>query len=207
MRLIIALAVPALSLSLGGCSHPHRAVYAMPLPPPRLAHATTASLVNSPTLTYRKISEPLKASLVKSPPLSSRKFSKSTNARLMTPPPLPPKKSTQVPPSGRQGASVSPPVVAKHYVVVDTVGNCAVVDAKPADGLKIIGDKGGYASPESANKILKDAKTECKDSVETGAESKFRAAQAKAEKVGVQRLTREDIEGLSFEQIKQLRGY
>lgn len=91
--------------------------------------------------------------------------------------------------------------------MVDTVGNCAVVDAKPADGLKIIGDKGGYASSESANKVLKDAKAECRDSVETGAESKFKAAQAKAEKVGVQKLTRDDIEGLSFEQIKQLRGY
>ena len=93
-----------------------------------------------------------------------------------------------------------------HYVVVDTVGNCAVVDAKPADGLKIIGDKNGYTSSDSANKALKDAKAECKDSVET-ADSKFKAAQAKAEKVGVHKLTQEDIEGLSYEQIKQLRGY
>jgi hypothetical protein len=90
---------------------------------------------------------------------------------------------------------------------VDTVGSCAVVDAKPADGLKIIGDKNGYTSSESANKALKDAKAECKDSVETEADSKFKAAQAKAAKVGVQKLTQEDIEGLSNEQIKQLRGY
>ena len=53
-----------------------------------------------------------------------------------------------MPPSGSQGASVPSPVMAKHYVVLDTVGNCAVVDAKPADGLKVIGDKGGYASSE-----------------------------------------------------------
>ena len=97
--------------------------------------------------------------------------------------------------------------MAEHYVVVDTVGNCAVVDAKPADGLKIIGDKSGYASSEAANKALKDAKPECKDSVETESESKFKAAQTKAEKVGIHKLTQEDIEGLSYEQIKQLRGY
>jgi hypothetical protein len=47
-----------------------------------------------------------------------------------------------------------PPAIAKHYVVMDTVGNCAVVDAKPAEGLKIIGDKNGYASSEAANKTF-----------------------------------------------------
>jgi hypothetical protein len=39
------------------------------------------------------------------------------------------------------------------------------------------------------------------------AEAKFRAAQAKAKRDGVQNLTQKDIEGLSYEQIKQLRGY
>ena len=44
--------------------------------------------------------------------------------------------------------------------------------------------------------------------VEEEAEVKFEAAQAKAKKLGgVQKLTREDIAGLSYEQIKQLRGY
>jgi hypothetical protein len=39
------------------------------------------------------------------------------------------------------------------------------------------------------------------------ADAKFKAAQAKAKLEGVHTLTREDIEGLSLEQIKQLRGY
>ena len=52
----------------------------------------------------------------------------------------------------------------------DTVGNCAVIIlsahlnlvggniwARPGDDLEIIGDKGGYASWESANKALKAA--------------------------------------------------
>jgi hypothetical protein len=45
------------------------------------------------------------------------------------------------------------------------------------------------------------------DVVGQGAEAKFKAAQAKAAKVGVENLTEGDIDGLSFEQIKQLRGY
>jgi len=112
---------------------------------------------------------------------------------------------SQIRPSGGQSVPVlSTPL---HFVVVDTVGNCAVVDDKPADGLKIIGDKAGYTSSEAAIKVMKAAKTECKGTVETELEFKFNAAKAKAEKVGVHELTQKDIEGLSGEQIKQLRGY
>ena len=39
------------------------------------------------------------------------------------------------------------------------------------------------------------------------AEAKFKAAQAKAKLSGVHTLTQKDIDGLSLEQIKQLRGY
>ena len=48
---------------------------------------------------------------------------------------------------------------------------------------------------ETANKVRHDA------------EDSFKAAQAKAKLRGVHTLTQEDIEGLSLEQIKQLRGY
>ena len=96
-----------------------------------------------------------------------------------------------------------------HYVVLDEVGHCTVVDSKPSAGssLKIVGDQGGYTSLESANKALKDSKAECEDVIGAGAEAKFKTAQAKAQKNGVETLTHEDIEGLSIEQIKQLRGY
>jgi hypothetical protein len=43
--------------------------------------------------------------------------------------------------------------------------------------------------------------------VEPRVDVKFKAAQAKAKRDGVQNLTQKDIEGLSHEQIKQLRGY
>jgi hypothetical protein len=37
--------------------------------------------------------------------------------------------------------------------------------------------------------------------------AKFKAARAKAAKVGVENLTKEDIEGLTSAQITELRGY
>ena len=96
----------------------------------------------------------------------------------------------RMPPSGGSSASGAPGATAMHYVVLDEAGHCTVVDSKPsADSrLKIVGDQGGYVSSESANKALK-------------------AAQAKAQRDGVETLTQKDIEGLSLEQIKQLRGY
>ena len=196
---MIALAVLAVSVSQGGCFRPNQVAYAMPLPPPRLQHSINASLVKSPQ----------SAKLLKPPALPSRKDLKPAHTKLVNAPPLPLKKPkqvrSQVLPSGSQSAPV--PSIVKHYVVVDTVGNCAVVDANPADGLKIIGDKGGYPSLKSANKALNAARADCKNSIETEAESKFKAAQTKAEKLGVDKLTIQDIEGLSREQIKQLRGY
>jgi hypothetical protein len=93
--------------------------------------------------------------------------------------------------------------------VVDPVGNCTVVDAKPANGLKIAGDKVGYTSLEAANQALKACKERGGSDSPAPQEwdAKFKAAQAKAKLSGVDTLTQEDIEGLSYEQIKQLRGY
>jgi|SRR6516162_4443716 len=206
MRFVIALAVLAISLALGGCSRPNQAAYAMPSP--RVSHPIKASWVNiHPRRPSTKVPRTVNAS---SSPLPSIKYSKAASVRVVNPPTLPPKESTLArpqPPNGSQVASVPSPATTRHYVVVDPVSNCAVVDAKPADGLKIIGDENGYTSSEAANKALKDAKAQCKNSVEIETDSKFKAAQAKAEKVGVHKLTQEDIEGLTDEQLKRLRGY
>jgi hypothetical protein len=45
---------------------------------------------------------------------------------------------------------------ARYYVEIDTVGNCSVVNSKPSAhaGMKILGDKGGYASKDAATKAL-----------------------------------------------------
>ena len=125
MRVIIAVAVLSVSLSLSGCSYHDQAAYAELLPSP---------LVLPPT----------KASSVKALPLPARK---SLEVR------------SRMPPSGNSSASL-PPAAAMHSVVLDPVGNCAVVDSEPSAG--IIGDSCGDASLESANRALK---AECKDEV------------------------------------------
>jgi hypothetical protein len=38
-------------------------------------------------------------------------------------------------------------------------------------------------------------------------QAKFKAAKAKAAKVGVENLSKEDVDGLSLAQLKELRGY
>jgi len=45
------------------------------------------------------------------------------------------------------------------------------------------------------------------NTVEQEREAKFKAAEAKAKREGVEALTSEDIDGVSLEQIKKLRGY
>ena len=127
MRVIIGLAVLAVSLLLGGCCHPNQAAYATPLPPP---HPVKAS--------------PVKASPVKTFPLRTKTF---------------PEGQSRMPPRVSLGTSVLPSATALHYVTLDTGGNCAMVDSKPSAGSgKIIGDKEGYTSSESANKALKECK-------------------------------------------------
>jgi hypothetical protein len=115
----------------------------------------------------------------------------------------------RMPPSGGPSVSGALRAAAIHYVVLDEADHCTVVDSKPSadSSLKIVADQGGYTSLEAANKALKDSKGECKDVVGAEADTKFQAAQAKARRDGVETLTQKDIEGLSLEQIKQLRGY
>jgi hypothetical protein len=63
-----------------------------------------------------------------------------------------------------------PAFAAEHYAVVDTVGNCSVIDTKPSplgvSGLKILGDKSGYPSPAAAEKTLKSDSSQCKGMIQ-----------------------------------------
>jgi hypothetical protein len=56
-----------------------------------------------------------------------------------------------------------------HWAVIDTVGNCAVVDSRPSaydiSGLKILGDKSGYSSLSRAEQELKSDRSACKGTV------------------------------------------
>lgn len=55
--------------------------------------------------------------------------------------------------------------------------------------------------------VRNPAKAASSASAAQNSEAKFKAAQAKARREGVENLTQEDIEGLSVAQLKQLRGY
>jgi hypothetical protein len=195
MRVVIVLALAA-SLALSGCSHPNQAAYAMRRPAP-LAQPTNTSLAKPRVLPAKTVYK------ARSPIVTVSQVSPTK------PSPLPIRKSTEAP-SVPPTASVAPSATTRHYLVADTVGNCSVIDSKPSDGLKGIGEKGGYASNELANEAMK-REPKCKGAqtgeVGQNAEVRFKAAEAKAKKLGVHNLTQEDIDGLTYEQIKELRGY
>ena len=56
----------------------------------------------------------------------------------------------------------------QHWAVIDTQGNCAVVDTMPSStrssGLRILGDRHGYSSLSSAQQALKSDKA-CKGNI------------------------------------------
>jgi hypothetical protein len=58
----------------------------------------------------------------------------------------------------------------RHYGVVDTVGNCAVLDMRPSpykiSGMKILGQKDGYPSISAALNVLKSDPSQCKGTVQ-----------------------------------------
>jgi hypothetical protein len=56
-----------------------------------------------------------------------------------------------------------------------------------------------------ASKRWAEVKTGARDGQDS--QAKFKAAQAKAAKLGVENLTKEDVDGLTVAQIKELRGY
>ena len=224
----VALVLP---LPLSICSHPNQAAYAKHLPSPLPRHPTKARSTKPPQLTVSKFPKPETAKSLKPPPLPARKPEAQSALPRSSPesPPPPTRKSevqSALPPSSSEFALSSPtspefplprsspstsilPAIATIpptglYVVRDESAIAPWFDYKPSasTGLKII-EKSNYA--ECKDVVEKEALI---GAVEQGAEDKFKAAQAKAEKLGgVDKLTPKDIEGLSIEQIKQLRGY
>ena len=156
MRVLVAFIVLAISLSLSGCSRPHQAAYAKPLP------SSWANPQSQPSPPKRT-----KASSAKPPqPVGQRpKRTRTTSAK--------PTQVVRKLPESTQPSSVPP-----------------LPPRKPEQD----------HSPTSETR-------EGSGTVEQETEAKFKAAEAKAKREGVHSLTSEDIEGLSDEQIKELRGY
>jgi hypothetical protein len=80
-------------------------------------------------------------------------------------------------------------------------------------GRRIVSSIGTDEDLENALRNIKEIQSKppvvkmLSDAIEQQSEINFRAVQEKSNKVGVYRLTREDIDTLTHEQIKQLRGY
>ena len=67
-------------------------------------------------------------------------------------------------------AAATPALAAEHFAVVDTVGNCSVIDTKPSprdiSGLKILGDRSGYSSPAAAEQALHSDSSVCQGMIQ-----------------------------------------
>jgi hypothetical protein len=130
--------------------------------------------------------KPLRSSWVN--PQSRPRSPKLIKARTIRPP-----HSVSKPPQPTKASSVKPP---KPVSTVPT----KATSAEPPPSLP-------QRKPEQPPTNASVPSREGSDTVEQEAEAKFKAAEAKAKREGVDALTREDIEGLSPEQLKQLRGY
>jgi hypothetical protein len=92
-----------------------------------------------------------------------------------------------------QEAVYAPPLPAKY-------GNATYAQsAVTPEGARLV----WKASPRWAT-VKREANTGV---VKQDQQAKFKDAQAKAAEVGVENLTKEDIEGLTLAEVKQLRGY
>src|SRR5262249_51228379 len=149
------------------CSHPNQAGYAMRRPAP-LARPTQASLAEPRVVHVKTVSKAR-------PRIQT--VSQVANLTPTNPSPLPVSKSREAP-SVPPTASVAPSATTRHYLVADTVGNCSLIDSKPSDGLKAVGELDGYASKELANEAMKH-EPKCKDAKTGDAEVRFKAAEAK----------------------------
>ena len=127
------------------------------------------------------------------PPAPPPTYGSASYGRADVPPQYPPRRNYDGAPYGR-------PDVPPQYPATRSYGSAAYGRADMPDQDQRLVWK---SSPRWAT-----AKPKAKTSVvKRDPQAKFKAAQAKAAEVGVENLTKEDIDGLNLAEIKQLRGY
>jgi hypothetical protein len=177
MRVIIAVVILAVSFPLSNCCRPQQAAYAKPI---RSSWVTPQWRPRPPKL--------IKASSVK-PPQPINKPSQPTKASSVKPP-----QPINKPSQPTKASSVKP------TQLVRTPESTKASSAEPSAPLP-------QRKPEQPPTNASVPSREGSNTVEQEREAKFKAAEAKAKREGVDSLTSEDIEGLSPEQLKELRGY
>ena len=96
------------------------------------------------------------------------------------------------------GYASSPPAMIDSPPPLAPYGNSPYARSDPETAAHLV----WRASPRWAAVNGKDRTV-----VKQDPQAKFKAAQAKAAKVGVENLSNEDVDGLSLAQLKELRGY
>jgi hypothetical protein len=177
MRVIVALVVVGLSFSLSGCSRPPQAGYPKPV---RSKWLLPQSQPRVPKFT--------EASATKTLTKASRPVSKRSK-RFKTHLAKPARPHIEAPAS----ADMKPPLPPRKPELAHT--ESPAIDAESPPPLP----------PRKPEQTLTPAGDSREHAVES--EAKFMAAKEKAAREGVHALTSEDVQGLSQEQIKELRGY
>ena len=195
-KVLHVTAVAAAGLALLACNRPPERQAVAYAPPPAQTYGNGS---------YAHVGMP--------PALPPRTYGGAPYGRADVPPQVPPPRAYDGAPYGR--ADVPPQVPPPHAYNGAPYGRADVPPQVPPPHA----DDG--ASYERADVPQQDQRLVWKSSprwatvkgeanapaVKRVSQTKFKDAQAKAEKVGVENLTGEDIAGLTPAQIKQLRGY
>ena len=121
--------------------------------------------------------------------------------RVVYAPPYPVVYAPSLPPADYRHQP-SPPTYARRRAVSFGASTYAEPEVRPQAGSQMV----RRASPSRAA-VKKKTHTTATSAAKPDPLAKFKAARAKAAKVGVENLTKEDIEGLTSAQITELRGY
>jgi hypothetical protein len=192
MRVIVALVVVAMSLTLSGCAcPPHQAGSPKPLrskcalaqSQPRVPKFTKASAAKTLTKAARPVSKRSKPLTNAARPVS--KPSKKFKTHLAKP------ARPQIEPPA--SADVGPPLPLKKPELAHIKSPAPDAELPPSFPPR---------KPEETSTGAPDSREHAVDP-----DGKFMAAREKAMREGVHSLTSEDVRGLSQEQIKELRGY
>ena len=176
-KVLRVTATTAVAMASLSCCAQRQPVAYVP-PPPPIAYAPTAPVVHAP----------LPPAVGYEPPSPPRGYASA-------PPPV-----GYAPPQPERGYASAQPRIITSPLPSARYSNSPYARADippPADAHMV-----WRPSPRWATVKGKDCVA-----VKPDPQAKFKAAQAKATKIGVENLSKEDVEGLSLAQIKELRGY
>ena len=114
-------------------------------------------------------------------------------------------------PASRGSLAYEPPAPVIRAPLSPPAGYASAATSSLSNGADEAARLGWHASPRWAaikgNGMLVESEDRPSTSKSADPRAKFKAAKAKAEKVGIENLSGKDVEGLTPTQLKELRGY